>query len=52
MAAESEKRMGEDPTVFGERRLQETGEYMSDKLEKQTCESECIREDRNEYIKE
>jgi hypothetical protein len=29
MAAESEKRMGEAATVFGEHRLQETGENVS-----------------------
>jgi len=50
MAAESEKRMGEVATVFGEHRLQETGENVSDKLEKQSCESECIIEDRIENI--
>lgn len=34
MAAESEKRMGEATTAFGEHRLQETGKNVSDKLEK------------------
>lgn len=50
MAAESEKRMGEAATVSGEHRLEETGENVSDKQEKQSCESECITEDGTENI--
>jgi hypothetical protein len=50
MDDESEKRMGEAATAFGEHRLQETRENVSDKLEKQSCESECITEDRTENI--
>jgi hypothetical protein len=50
MAAESEKRLGEVATVFGEHTFQETGENVSDTLEKQSCESECIIEDTIENI--
>jgi hypothetical protein len=50
MAAETEKRIGETATVFGEHGLQETGENLSEKLEKQSCESECITQDRTENI--